>query len=111
MQILIAFIPVLAVIILVIIPMMLVAKWWVKKSQQKAKSWGYETMGDYLRAPPGTDEEKRDAVDLTMKGVVICVLGFLIPPLLLIGVFPLFFGARKMAYSFMGLGLIDDTDL
>jgi len=111
MAFLIAFIPLLVVIVVVIIPAMLLVRWWVKKSQQKAKKWGYATLGDYLRAPPQTDQEKQEAVDLALKGLVICVLGFLFPPLLLIGVFPLFFGVRKMAYSSMGLGLLDDADV
>ena len=58
-----------------------------------------------------TYEEKQDAVDLALKGLVVCVLGLLFPPLLLVGVFPLFFGIRKLAYSSMGLGLLDDSDL
>lgn len=70
---------------------------------------GFESFGEYLRAAPVSDEEKRDAVDLTMKGVVLCLLGLLFPPLLLIGLPPLFFGGRKVAYGWMGLGLVDDS--
>lgn len=111
MQLLIAFIPILAVFLLIILPLMVLANRWVKKSQQRAKSWGYSTLRDYLRAAPQTDEEKRVAVDCALQGLVICVLGFLMPPLIIIGVFPLFFGVRKIAYSSLGLGLIDDADL
>ena len=45
-----------------------------------------------------------------MKGMATCVVGILVPPLLLIGVFPLFFGARKLIYTSMGLGLVDDGE-
>jgi hypothetical protein len=30
--------------------------------------------------------------------------------LLLLGVFPLFYGGRKVAWASMGLGLVDDAD-
>ena len=53
----------------------------------------------------------REAVDLALKGMVICLLGLLFPPFLLIGVIALYYGARKIAYSSMGLGLFDDADL
>jgi hypothetical protein len=34
----------------------------------------------------------------------------LLPPLVLVGLVPLFYGGRKMAYAMMGLGLVDDPD-
>ncbi|MEZ5316872.1 MAG: hypothetical protein R2752_05675 [Vicinamibacterales bacterium] len=78
--------------------------------RRQARENGYRSTGEYLRAAPATDREKRQAVDLALKGLVICLLGGLFPPLLLIGLFPLFFGARKVAYATMGLGLIHDAD-
>ena len=51
----------------------------------------------------------RAAVDLALKGLVICLLGLIMPPVLLMGLFPLFYGARKIAYASMGLGLVDDA--
>ena len=81
-----------------------------KSQKQKALSLGYASLGDYLRAAPRTDEEKRDAVDLALKGLVICALGLVFPPFLLIGLFPLFYGGRKLIYTSMGLGLVDDVD-
>jgi hypothetical protein len=77
---------------------------------RKAREAGYPSMWAYLRAAPQTDEEKRDAADLALKGLVICLLGLLFPPLLLIGLFPFFYGARKVVYASMGLGLLDDGD-
>lgn len=76
----------------------------------KAKRFGYSSMGAYLRAAPRSDPEKQDAVDLALKGLVFCVLGLIFPPLILIGLVPLFFGARKIVWASMGIGLVDDAD-
>jgi hypothetical protein len=77
---------------------------------RQARRAGYASAGDYLRAVPRSDEERRSAVDLALWGAVLCLLGILAPPLLLFGVFPLFYGVRKLAYASMGLGLVDDAD-
>lgn len=81
----------------------------LRTQRRQARQAGYPSLGAYLRAAPRTDQEKRDATDLALKGLVICLLGLIVPPLLVIGLFPLFFGARKVAYASMGLGLIDDA--
>ena len=78
--------------------------------RRKALRLGYPSVGAYLKAAPRSDEEKRDAVDLALKGLVICLFGLVFPPFLLIGPFPLFYGARKVAWAEMGLGLVDDAD-
>ena len=78
--------------------------------RRKALRAGYPSFGAYLRAAPRSDEEKREAVNLTLQGIVICFLGLIFPPLLLIGLFPLFYGARKLIYASMGLGLVDDAE-
>ena len=84
--------------------------WLLFRGQKRvARKLGYHSLSEYLRAAPQTDEEKRAAVDLALKGLVISLLGLLIPPVLLIGLFPLFYGARKIAYASMGLGLVDDA--
>ncbi len=88
---------------------LLLVRLW-RRQQRKAREFGYPTLGAYLRAAPATDEERRDAADLTLRGVILCLLGFVFPPLLLVGVFPLFYGARKLVYASMGLGLLDDAD-
>ncbi|MCX6545863.1 MAG: hypothetical protein NTV05_15800 [Acidobacteria bacterium] len=77
---------------------------------RKAREAGYPSMTVYLRAAPQTDKEKRDAADLALKGLVLCLLGLLFPPLLLIGLIPFFYGTRKVIYASMGLGLADDPD-
>ena len=75
---------------------------------KRAKRFGYPSTREYLRAAPRTDEEKRDAVDMALKGLALCVLGLVFPPFVLAGLVPLFYGGRKMAYASMGLGLVDD---
>ena len=80
------------------------------RQQRKARGHGYSSMGAYLRAAPRTDEERRDAADLALNGAVVCLLGLMFPPLLLVGLFPLFYGSRKLLYASMGLGLLDDLD-
>lgn len=88
-----------------------VVLWMILGRQRRnARLAGYPSLGAYLRAAPRTDEEKRDAVDLALKGLVLCLLGLLFSPLLLIGLFPLFYGTRKVVYGSMGLGIVDDTD-
>ena len=78
---------------------------------RRAKRLGYASTREYLRAAPRTDTEKRDAVDMALKGLALCVLGLVFPPFVLAGLVPLFYGGRKMAYASMGLGLVDDARL
>ena len=78
---------------------------------KRARRFGYSSLRAYLRAAPASDEEKRDAADLALKGLACCLLGILFPPLVLAGLIPLFYGGRKFLYASMGLGLIDDPDL
>lgn len=77
---------------------------------RRAKRLGYESTRAYLRAVPRSDEEKRDAADLAMRGLVLCLLGLLFAPIVLVGLIPLFYGGRKLMYASMGLGLVDDAD-
>ncbi len=77
---------------------------------REAQRLGYPSLSSYLRAAPRTDEEKRDAVSLALKGLVLCMLGLFFPPFLLLGLLPLFYGARKVAWASLGLGLVDDAD-
>jgi hypothetical protein len=77
---------------------------------RRARKFGYESTRAYLRAAPRSDAEKRDAVDLALKGLASCVLGLLFPPFVLVGLIPLFYGGRKVVYASMGLGLVDDAE-
>jgi hypothetical protein len=38
------------------------------------------------------------------------MLGLLFSPLVLVGLLPLLYGARKVLYASMGLGLVDDAE-
>jgi hypothetical protein len=78
---------------------------WRRNVRQR----GYPGLMAYLRELPQTEDEKLDAVELTMKGVAICVLGVLIPPLVLVGLVPLYFGARKLASVTLGIKGAGDT--
>jgi len=64
---------------------------------------GYPGIGAYLRELPQTEEQRLDAVDLTLKGTVLCGLGLLFPPLILIGLVPLYYGARKLLVTKLGI--------
>lgn len=77
---------------------------------RRARRHGYPSVGAYLRAAPRTDAERRDAVGLMLSGVVICGLALIFPPLVLIGLVPLYFGGRKLFYASLGLGLVDDAE-
>ena len=83
---------------------------YVRGLRRQAREAGYDRLGTYLRSPPRNDREKRDAVDLTLHGVVLCLLGLLMPPLLFLGLFPLYYGARKLLLARMGLDLLEETD-
>ena len=76
----------------------------------RAKRLTYPSTGAYLRAVPRSDAEKQDAADLVLRGLVFCVLGLLFPPFVLIGLVPLFYGGRKLLFTSMGLGLVDDPE-
>ena len=103
---------VFAAVSIVFLLLILIAVMLWKGLRAKAVRLGYPSLGAYLRAAPRSDEEKRDAVDLALKGMVLCFSGLLFPPLFvfaLIGLFPLFYGVRKTVWASMGLGLVDDT--
>jgi hypothetical protein len=82
----------------------------VKALRKKAEQGGYASLGQYLRATPRTDEERQDAVDLALKGLVICIAGVVVPPVVFVGLPPLYYGARKLIHSSMGFGLVDDAE-
>lgn len=77
---------------------------------RRARRFGYASRRAYLTAVPKSDEEKREAVDQALKGLVISIVGIVFFPLLFIGLFPLYIGCRKSAYALMGLGLFDNSD-
>jgi hypothetical protein len=76
----------------------------------RARRFGYESRAGYFQAVPRTDSEKREAVDQTLMGLVLCLVGLLLPPVLLVGIVPLFVGGRKAVFAALGLGLSDEVD-
>jgi|SRR5688572_27581083 hypothetical protein len=78
--------------------------------RSRARRFGYASTRAYLRSAPRSDPEKQDAADLALRGLVWCLVGLLFPPLVLVGLIPLFYGGRKLVYASMGLGLVDDQD-
>ena len=71
--------------------------------RSRVRRRGYPGLMAYLRELPHTEAEMLDAVELTLKGAVLCVLGLLFPPLVLIGAAPLYYGARKWASVTLGI--------
>ena len=61
-----------------------------------------------LRKVPVTDREKCEALEMTLRGAVFCVLGLLFSPLVIFGVEPLYYGLRKLGLAYMGVGLLED---
>ena len=102
-----AFAGVLTIIFLIVVfagvPLYLLARW-----RRSARRRGYPDLRSYLRDIPRTDAEKRTAVEMTLKGLVLCLSGIVAPPLVLIGVFPLYYGARKLAMAWLGLEILDN---
>jgi len=75
-----------------------------RRLRRRANQFGYRGILAYFRADPRHDAEKRDAVDLALQGVVLCLLGVAFFPLMLIGVFPLYYGGRKLILLGLGMG-------
>lgn len=94
--------------------LLIIAIVWIrsilKRWRLKAKAAGYPSLSTYLRAAPQTDLERKEAVDLAMKGLVMFLIGLFFPPLLIISAFPLFFGLRKIAYWSVGVGILDEYE-
>jgi hypothetical protein len=102
---------ILIILVLMVVPLVLaVAGLYGLLSGKRAKRLGYPSTRAYLNAAPRSDAEKRDAVDLAMRGVVFCALGIVFAPVVLVGLVPLFYGGRKLVFASMGLGLVDDAD-
>ena len=82
---------------------------WVARAilRRRGRSVGYDELSVYLRSVPDTEEQKLDALDLALKGAVLIVLGVIFPPLIIVGLVPLYFGLRKVTMTLMGLGLPD----
>ena len=69
---------------------------------------GYPSLRAYLRELPGTDAERLDAVELSLKGAMLCLLGLLFPPIIFYGLVPLYFGLRKLAAMKLGIKSLEN---
>jgi hypothetical protein len=96
------------VIVVIVIPTVVIS--YRTYYGNRAFRFGYKSRAEYLRAVPRSADEKLDAIDQVCKGLVVCLLALMFPPLLLIGLFPLFYGARKTISVCMGLGPSEDSD-
>jgi hypothetical protein len=98
-----------AVMILLLFATIIVLVGWIgrKLLNKRALKNDYASLSAYLPAIPVTDGQKLDAVDLALKGGVIVILGVLCPPLIFVGLVPLYYGVRKITMTLMGLGLSD----
>ncbi len=75
--------------------------------RKRARANDYDSLTVYLQAVPATDAQKVDAVDLALRGGILVILGILFPPLIFVGLVPLYYGLRKITMTLMGLGLTD----
>ncbi len=82
----------------------------VRRLRQNAVAAGYPGVRAHLRAGPRNDEEKRQAVDLALKGVVLCALGLFFPPMILVGVAPFYYGSRKLVLVWLGLDILAEIE-
>ncbi len=82
----------------------------VRRLRKNAAAAGYPGVGAYLRAVPRNDEEKRQAVDLALKGGILCALGLFFPPMILVGVVPFYYGSRKLILVWLGLDILAEID-
>jgi hypothetical protein len=103
---------ILLVLFVVLAALVAIVIFTVRRLRKNAAAAGYPGVFAHLRAVPRNDEEKRQAVDLAMKGAVLCVVGLFFPPMILIGVIPFYYGSRKLIMVWLGLDLLaDDGDL
>jgi len=87
----------IGLLILVGVPLLSLYIW-----RRRVRRRGYPGLKAYLRETPRTDAQKLEAVELTLKGVVICLLGVFFPVAVLIGLVPLYYGARKVSTFLLG---------
>ena len=82
----------------------------ISRSRQRARQAGYTGIFDYMRAVPRNDREKREAVNMAFRGLVLCLIGIVLTPLLLLGLPPLYYGGRKITLAMLGIDLLADDD-
>jgi len=105
--------PVFAVFVPVLVLLVVVLVWSliaVARTRQRAHQAGFSRVSDYMLAVPRNDQEKREAVNMAFRGLALCLVGVVFAPLLLLGVFPLYYGGRKITLALLGMDLLADDD-
>jgi hypothetical protein len=87
-------------------PVLLFLSW-----RRKAIAAGYPSFRAYARAVPQSDNERREAADMALIGLAVCMLSILFKPLVLTGSFALFYGGRKVLYALLGVAIGADADI
>lgn len=102
------FVPVLVLLFVLLVWSL----WAVRRTRLKAEEAGFRRIGDYMRAAPRTDKEKKEAVGMATRGLALCALGMVFAPFALLGAVPLYYGGRKIALALLGIDLpADDNDV
>ena len=95
---------VLVLLIAAIVLSVLIVRW-----RRRVMRAGKRGLMAYLRDVPRTDVEKRDALDLVLRGAVIFLIGLVAKPLLIIGAILFYYGFRKLCMMWMGLVIPEAT--
>ena len=83
---------------------------WLFLWRRRIVRAGYRGAFAYLRGLPRTDSEKRDALDLVMRGIVMLIPGWAVWSLGIAGLFSLYYGIRKLLMLWMGLELPEESN-
>ncbi len=101
-------VPELILLVTLLFPLLAFVPVYLMLSKRRAARLGYPSVKAYLLAVPQSDDQRRDAADLALKGLAICILGLIFAPLVFVGLVPLFYGGRKIAHALMGLGFAEE---
>jgi hypothetical protein len=93
----------LVIVLFVFGPLLALLLWFWVVFANRAKRFGYPSRRAYLLAAPRSDEERKDAADLALKGLVFCLLGLLLAPLVLVGLVPSSMAAGSWSMRRWGL--------
>ncbi len=82
----------------------------VTRTRRRAIQAGFKGVNDYMLAAPRNDQERREAINMTFRGLVFCALGIVFSPLMLFGLVPLYYGGRKITLAMLGMDLLGEAD-
>ncbi len=93
------------IVLTVVLVVLLLVRW-----RPRILRAGYPGLYAFLHCVPRTDAQKRDALDLTLRGLVLFIVGAVLQPLWVIGAFLFYYGIRKFCMIWMGLEILEGTD-